>query len=187
MADLHTDTRPATSSEMLRARVDALHEEAVAVVDAPASEIFTYLDDHALLATHMRRRSWMMMGGRMTYEFDALEGRAVGSVIKLAGRVLGLTVEVAEVVTEREPSHRKVWKTVGSPRMWVIADYRMGFDLSPDSHGATRLRVFIDFVLPSSLIGRALGKLFAKPYARWCVTRMASDAAQHFRDFPPRG
>lgn len=161
-----------------------MHEEAAAVVDAPAPLTFNYLDDRALLGTHMQRRSWMMMGGRMTYAF---EGRAVGSVIKLAGRVLGVTVEVAEVVTEREPSRRKVWETVGFPGMWVIADYRMGFDLSPDSHGATRLRVFIDYVLPSSLIGRALGKLFAKPYARWCVTRMASDAAQHFRNFRPRG
>jgi hypothetical protein len=176
----------AMSSEMSRTKADPRHEEAVAVVGARAQEIFAYLDDQERLGAHMQQRSWMMMGSRMTYEFDALRGRAVGSIIKLSGRILGAVIEVSEVVVEREPSRRKVWETVGLPRMLIIAGYRMGFDLTPDGDEATRLRVFIDYVLPPSLIGNALGKLFAKPYARWCVTRMASDAAQHFRTLRPR-
>ena len=35
-------------------------------------------------------------------------------------------------------------------------------------------------VISLCLIGSVLGELFAKPYARWCVTRMASDAGRHF-------
>ena len=161
-------------------RADVRHEEAVAVIDARAEEVFAYLDDQTRLGVHMQRRSWMMMGGRMTYEFDADQGRAVGSVIKLRGHVLGMGIEVHEVVTERAPPRRKVWETVGVPRMLIIASYRMGFDLDDEGDGA-RLRVFIDYEQPSSPIGTVLAKLFAKSYARWCVGRMASDAAEHFR------
>jgi hypothetical protein len=67
----------------------------------------------------------MMMGGRMTYAFDAAGGRAVGSVIKMGGSFLGIRLAVEEVVIERQPPHHKAWETVGQPRMIVISRYRM--------------------------------------------------------------
>jgi uncharacterized membrane protein len=128
----------------------------------------------------MGRRSLMMMGGRMTYEFDAAQGRAVGSVITLRGRFLGMGIEIAETITDRSPSRRKVWETVGVPRMLIIAHYRMGFDLTADG-ARTRLRVFIDYSLPAASIGAVFGAMFARSYARWCVGRMADDAVRQFR------
>jgi hypothetical protein len=122
----------------------------------------------------------MMMGGRMTYEFDATKGQAVGSVIRMAGSFLGLTLDVEEVVTERIPPFRKTWETRGHPRMIVIDGYRMGFEVSDAGAGHSRVRVFIEYNRPKSVAGTLLAPVFAPLYARWCVKRMADDAALHF-------
>lgn len=122
----------------------------------------------------------MMGGGSMTLETDAMHGRAVGSHLKLMGVVWGLHLWLEEVVTERIPPRRKVWETVGSPRLVVIGSYQMGFDIEGAERGS-RLTVFIDYALPASGFGRWLGLVLGRSYANWCTTRMSHDAAEHFR------
>ncbi|AUX78495.1 polyketide cyclase [Sinorhizobium fredii] len=155
--------------------------QALADVGTSAEMLFDYLDDQASLGSHMQKPSMMMLGGRMSYEFDAAQGRAVGSVIKMQGKILGLRLLVEEVVTERHPPRRKVWETRRRPNLLVIGAYRMGFEIS-GSHGASRLRVFIEYDPPSAFGGKFLGSLFGPIYARWCVSRMAKDAAIRFGD-----
>jgi hypothetical protein len=128
----------------------------------------------------MSKRSWMMGGGSMTIETDAMHGQAVGSQLRLKGTVWGLRLWLEEVVTERIPPRRKVWETVGRPRLLVIGSYQMGFDIVPAGRGSS-LKVFIDYALPTAWFGRWLGLVFARSYANWCTTRMSHDAAQHFR------
>lgn len=123
----------------------------------------------------MTRPSAMMLGGSMQYRLDALQGRAVGSVIRMEGRVLGLRLCIVEVVTERDPPHRKVWNTVGEPRLLVFGAYRLGFELAREGQGS-RLRCFIDYDLPRPPVGRFLGRLGAHVYARWCLSRMVAEA-----------
>ena len=155
-------------------------DEATVEVRAAPDELFEHLDDQARLGTHMEKPSMMMMGGRMTYEFDEAKGRAVGSVIKMGGSFLGIRLFVEEVVTERDPPRRKVWETRGHPRILIIGAYRMGFEIT--SSGAhSRLRIFIEYDRPLSAIGRVLGGAAAPIYARWCVKRMADDAKAHFQ------
>ena len=127
----------------------------------------------------MEKPSAMMLGGSMRYAFDAAGGREVGSVISMSGEVLGVGLSLDEVITERTPS-RKVWETRGAPKLLIIGPYRMGFEIAPISNGSD-LRVFIDFDLPQQGAGRILGMLFGPLYAHWCVQRMATDAARHFR------
>jgi len=55
----------------------------------------------------------------------------------------------------------------------------MGFTLEPIA-GGCRLRVFIDYSMPQSGFGRWLGRVASGPYARWCVTRMVTDAVRRF-------
>ncbi|NOT40086.1 MAG: SRPBCC family protein [Alphaproteobacteria bacterium] len=155
-------------------------DQAVADLSVSAQSLFDHLDDQGRLGAHMGERSMMMMGGRMTYEFDAAQGRAIGSVIKMGGSFLGIPLSVEEVVVTREPPHRKVWETRGQPRILIIGSHRMGFEITPSGSGVMHLRVFIDYDLPASLFGRIVGRLFAPMYARWCVKRMAMDAARHF-------
>jgi hypothetical protein len=154
-------------------------ESATAEVAAAPGRLFEHLDDHARLAMHMERRSMMMMGGRMTYTFDEAKGRAVGSVIRMGGSFLGISLGVEEAVIERDPPRRKVWETIGHPRLLVIGAYRMGFEIEPRDD-RSELRVFIDYSHPASPTGRVLGRLSAGAYARWCVRRMADDAVEHF-------
>ena len=115
----------------------------------------------------------------MEIELDADRGMRVGSRVRLAGRVLGVELSVEEVVTEHDPPRRKVWETIGSPRLFVIGPYRMGFELSPQG-GESIFRVFIDHSPPAKAPARWLGLLFGNYYAGWCTRRMVDDAVKHF-------
>ena len=156
-----------------------LQHASEAIVPAPVDSVFAHLDDHARLASHMERPSWMLGGGYMHAEIDAARGQAVGSRIALSGRAFGIRLSVEEVVTARSPPTHKVWETRGTPRLLVIGHYRMGFDLVPVAD-ATKLRVVIDYALPDAGPGRLLGRLFGPTYARWCTRRMVDDAVEQF-------
>ena len=155
------------------------HYESGGIVHSPMEVVFARIDDHTRLSSHMSESSWKMGGGRMRVEVDEGRGQQVGSRIRLAGAVLGIALAVEEVVTERNPPSRKVWETIGSPRLLVIGHYRMGFELSPRGT-ESGLRVFIDYALPDGAAARWLGRLFGKYYARWCTQQMVDDAVKHF-------
>jgi Polyketide cyclase / dehydrase and lipid transport len=155
------------------------HYEASAFVQAPMDEVFAYVDDPTRLSSHMSKSSWMMGGGQMEIELDSGRGQNVGSRIRLVGKVFGMRLSVEEVVTERNPPHRKVWQTIGSPRLLVIGHYRMGFEIGSPDNGSL-LRVHIDYALPESAPSRWFGYLLGRCYARWCARRMVNDAVKHF-------
>lgn len=152
-------------------------EETVSVA-AAAPALFAHLDDHERLASHMMQSSAIMAGSAMVFTFDEGRGRTLGSRITMHGKVLGLSLEVSELVCERVPPRRKAWQTVGQPRLLVIGPYRMGFEVADEATG-TRLTVFIDYDLPP-WPWRLLGLLAGPFYARWCVQSMARDAARGF-------
>jgi hypothetical protein len=154
--------------------------ESESAINASAESVFAHVDDQARFSSHMSQSSWKMGGGSMKIEFDQDHGQAVGSLIRLSGRVLGITLSVEEVVVERTPPRQKVWETIGSPRLLVIGHYRMGFDIVPQGERSL-LRVFISYALPPSGVARWLGWLFGGFYAKWCVGQMVRDTAEHFR------
>ena len=151
------------------------HAESRGRIRATAERVFAHLDDHSRLAAHMSRRSWRMGWGRMQLQLDERAGHAVGSRIRLEGRVFGLRLGLEEVVTEYAPPARKVWETVGAPRLLVIGPYRMGFRIEPHPEDVT-LTVFVDYTPPPRGISRFLGRLFGRAYAQWCCDRMVVDA-----------
>ena len=161
------------------------HAEADCEVPADPLPIFEYIDRPERLSAHMERRSWRMGGGTMTIDTDAGGGRAVGSRMRLAGRVLGMDLAVEGEVTEREPPYRKVWQTEGEPRLLVVGAYRM--EVTIDKRGiGSHVRIAIDYALPSDGLSRWLGALFGGTYARWCVEQMIEDVRQRFADKSPR-
>jgi hypothetical protein len=155
------------------------HFETTVALSAPAEVVFPVLDDQRRLSAHMSKSSWLMAGSRMTITFDASRGQTKGAIMQLSGRVLGITLFVEEIVTEHEPPLRKVWQTTGTPRLLVIGQYRMGFEIRPGP-GISQLRVFIDYALPEHWFSHAVGRLFGHFYARWCTRRIAEDAAAYF-------
>jgi len=147
-------------------------------VEATPEALFAEIDDHERLAAHMTQSSMMMGGGSMRYQLDEAGGKAIGSVIRMTGSVLGINLEVEETVTEREPPRRKVWETTGEPRLFIMGRYRMGFDIAPGA-GVSQLTVFIEYEDPAppwSMLGRLLGPV----YARWCTISMAEGARKAF-------
>jgi len=159
------------------------HAEKSVLVEAPAAQVFAYLDDPRAMAAHMGESSMMMMGSRMAMEVDGRGGRDVGSEIRMSGNMMGIAISLEEVITVRRPPHEKVWETIGAPRLVVIAQYRMGFEVTPQGD-ASLLRVFIDYSLPAAPPASWLGRCFSGIYARWCTRRIAEDAAGHFRPSP---
>jgi hypothetical protein len=157
--------------------------ESSAAVEAPAADVFAYLDDHRRLASHMSKPSLLMGGGQMALSLDNGRGQQVGSLIKLAGRVWGMQLSVEETVTERNPPFNKAWETIGSPRLLVVGPYRMGFQVTPELAGS-RARVFIEYALPKGLLSGWLGRLLGRYYAEWCTERMVADAVRHFKKGP---
>lgn len=115
----------------------------------------------------------------MEIELDDARGQIIGSRIRLSGKIFGVQLSVEEIVIERNPPHRKVWETTGSPRLLVIGRYCMGFDIAAQESGSL-LRVYIDYALPEDVPARWLGYLVGRYYARWCTQRMVEDAVRHF-------
>ena len=151
----------------------------VVSVPAVAESVFAFVDDHSRLSSHMSDRSWMMGGGRMSLEMDAGHGKGIGSRLRLHGKAFGISLSLEEVVTERVPPLRKVWETVGEPKLLVVGSYRMGVQIA--GRGATsELCVFIEYNLPARAPWRWMGQLFGRRYASWCTARMANDALRHF-------
>lgn len=131
------------------------------------------------LSSHMNQSSSMMGGGRMFVELDEREGQAVGSHIRLSGRVFGIRLYLDEAVTRRDPPINKVWETVGVPRLLVIGAYAMGVQITP-VNGGSRMRVFIDYELPNGWATYWLGLLFSRFYAKWCIDQMLKGTVESF-------
>jgi hypothetical protein len=144
------------------------------VLAAPMA-VFAVLDDPRRLGRHMEKPSAMMLGGFMRYILDDTGGREVGSVIRAEGSVLGFGLSIVEKVIERDPPRRKVWETIEEPRLLVFGSYRLGFEIEPEGAGS-HVRIFIDYDLPQTALGRALGPFGAHAYARWCVNQMLAEA-----------
>ena len=159
------------------------HEETTGAVGASVAEVFAHLDDQTRLSEHMTKRSWKLGWGKMDVRLDAERGKAVGSHIVLDGRVFGIHLYLDEIVTEHEPPRRKRWRTVGEPRLLVVGQYTMGFDVDEDPVGC-RLRVLIDYDLPTRGVSKVLGQLFGRMYASWCTSQMVRDAQGAFAALP---
>ena len=121
----------------------------------------------------------MMLASRMPINVDADGGNEVGSKISMQGRIMGIPRSLKEVITERQVPVREIWKTIGTPKLLIMAHYRMGFDVAPRGE-SSMVRVFIDYSLPTTAPGSWLGRLLGGVYARWCTKLMADDAASHF-------
>lgn len=155
------------------------HYEDSILIPATAEKVFGFVDDHSRFSSHMNKSSWMMGGGSMNIQVDEGKGQKVGSHIRLNGRVLGINLFLDEVVTHHEPPYRKEWKTVGTPKLLVIGYYKMGLGIQPQD-GKSRLKVFIEYELPSTPSTRWLGYLFGGIYAKWCVRQMIQGIQEHF-------
>lgn len=160
----------------------ARHHEETLRVPAGADVVFSFVDDHENLSSHMGRQSVMTAGGRFWTRIDDGHAQNVGSHIRMGGRVLGIALGLDEVVTLRDAPAHKAWETVEPPDLLVVGPYRMALDITPRGRGASDLRVSIDYDLPAK--NSWLGRLFGGAYARWCVRQMTDEVKRHFAHAP---
>jgi hypothetical protein len=170
-------------SRLMPSRTYERHYEENVRLPVGADELFSYADDFSKLSSHMNKSSSMMMGGSMQTSADQARGQAIGSHVSMKARMMGIELFLEELVTERKPPHYKAWETIGRPRLLVIDSYRLGFEITEQGK-SSKLRIFIDYNLPTTTSLRWLGRMFGKLYAKWCVQQMVDDARKYF--MPPR-
>ena len=94
------------------------HFESRTHVAASPDELFLELDDQERLSAHMMKSSAMMAGTKMRFEFDERHGQAVGSRMRLSGKVLGLSLEVIELGTGARSSAAEDVGDIGRAICW---------------------------------------------------------------------
>ncbi|MGE0852997.1 MAG: SRPBCC family protein [Hyphomicrobiaceae bacterium] len=147
-----------------------------AIIAAPAERVFAYADDIRNLARHMSEgRSMPMMGSALTLDIVTPAITGVGATYRYFGRMMGLTIDFSERVTQYELGRRKVWHTVGTPRLLIIAGYEMEVLVEPVTIDSARLTIGIDYTLPGAP-WCAIGWLLAGTYSRWCLNSMVEGA-----------
>lgn len=147
-----------------------------AEIQAKLEVVFAYVDDIRNLGWHMTGRSSMaMMGSRLKLEILSDQPTGLGATYRYSGAVMGLSIDFSESVTKYLPPHEKVWRTIGEPRLLILASYEMRLGIEALSPSSARLTISISYGLPRSPFWRIVGLLLARPYSRWCLRRMLQD------------
>ena len=147
------------------------------LIKAPAERVFAYVDDIRNLARHMSEsRSMPMMGSKLKLEIITPELTGVGATYRYSGKMMGLTIDFSETVTKYVAGCEKVWRTIGEPQLLIISSYEMRVVVEPVSPNSSQLTISIDYELPLASIWRAIGRVLADTYSRWCLTSMVDGA-----------
>lgn len=144
-------------------------------INAPADVVFRHVDDIRNTGMHMTESSMPMMGGALALEVLSPNPLGLGATYRMHGKVMGMTIDFTETVTEWVPNRKRVWKTIGEPKLIIMGGYEMSFLVEPVG-GGSRLTFGISYDLPESFFGRILGWLLGNWYGRWCLRNMCRDA-----------
>ena len=147
-------------------------------IEAPSERVFAYVDDIRNLARHMSEsRSMPMMGSKLKLEIMTPETTGVGAVYRYSGRMMGLTIDFSETVTQYVAGREKAWRTIGEPQLLIIAGYEMRVLVEPISLRSSRLTISIDYELPRSGIWRRGGGWWRRAACRWDRSRRTRSAS----------
>src|SRR4029450_6513710 len=131
-------------------------------IRAPAEAVFAHVDDIRNLGWHMTGKSSMaMMGSRLKLEILSDQPTGLGAPSRSPGTAVGLSIAFSESVTEYLPPREKVWRTIGEPRLLIIASYEMRVAIERLSPSSSRLTISIAYELPRSVFWRMVGLLLA--------------------------
>jgi Polyketide cyclase / dehydrase and lipid transport len=145
---------------------------------APAEAVFAYVDDIRNLGWHMTGRSSMaMLGSRLQLEVLSDQPTGLGATYRYSGTMMGFPIDFSESVTKYLPPREKIWRTIGRPRLLIIASYEMRVAVDPlSASSSSRLTISIVYDLPRSGFWRIVALLLARPYSRWCLREMLKGA-----------
>lgn len=142
-------------------------------IDAQSDRVFAYVDNIRNIARHMSERgSVPMMGAKLDLEIVTPEATGIGAIYRYSGRVMGLTIDFCETVTQYKPGREKVWRTIDQPRLLIMDGYEIRVMVERVGAASSKLTMSIDYKLPGSRFLRLLGHLLAPNYARLCLDSM---------------
>ncbi len=145
-------------------------------LSASTDRVFNYIDDHSHFYAHVIKLA-RILGGQLDLKMDNSQGRMVGSHIHLAGKFLGKSVSLDEVVRRREAPNAKSWETTGTPNFLVVGPYRFNVAVKPENQGS-RLSISIDYSLPEK--SGFLQKQFSNFYMKVCAKEMINGTRSYF-------
>src|SRR4029453_2127239 len=137
-------------------------------IRAPVETVFAHVDDIRNLGWHMTGRSSMaMMGSRLKLEILSDERTGLGATYRYSGTVMGLSIDFSESVTKYLPPREKVWRTIGEPRLLIIASYEMRVAIERLSSSLSQLTISIGYELPRPGFWRMVALFLSRSYCRW--------------------
>ncbi len=157
------------------------HLDEILEINASPERVFRYLDNMQSVGEHMMKSSMPLMGGKLKLERLSSNPTGVSATYRYRGRVLFLPIDFSETVIEWVETKRKIWKTIGTPKLIILGNYEMGFELEQTQEG-TKAHLWIDYEIPRPWFGRILGMLLADWYSRWCLRMMGSGAKNSLED-----
>ncbi len=147
------------------------------VIEAPAQQVFAFMDDVKNVGFHMSGRSSMaMMGSRLEIAVLSPQSTGVGATYRMWGKMMGLAIDFSETVTRYIPGREKVWETIGEPKLLIMSSYVMRVSVDPLSLSSSRLTISLTYAPPRSIFWRFVGALVGDWYGRWCLRNMCRDA-----------
>lgn len=141
------------------------------IIHSSPQQIFSQLDDFSKTGMHMSESSMMMMGSKLKLEQLSGTTSGIGSTYRWYGKMLGLTIDFTETVTEWQLNQLKEWETIGEAKMIIMSWYRMGFEIRPGEKGAF-VELSISYLPPKEWYFRILSFFFATLYCNWCLNNM---------------
>lgn len=147
------------------------HLSSQIVVQATPAEVFGRLDDMHEIGKHMTESSMPLMGSKLKFEILSPNVTDVGATYRYYGKIMGLTLDITEVVRRYILNEEKFWETIGEPKIIIMSHYVLGFLLKP-VNGGTQATFSIDYEIPAHGLGRVLGMFLSNWYAHWCLRMM---------------
>jgi hypothetical protein len=146
-------------------------------IRVPAERVFAHVDDIRNLGWHMTERSsTAMLGSRLRLGILPEPATGLVATYRYSGTMMGLPSAFSESVTKYAPPSEKVWRTIGEPRLLIIASYGMRVAVDLFSQSSSRLTIPIVYELPRSAFWRIVGLVLARSYSRWSLRRVCQDA-----------
>ncbi len=140
-------------------------------IHSSPEKVFAQMDDFSKTGMHMSESSMMMMGSKLKLEQLSTNSTGIGASFRWYGKMLGMTMDFSETVTNWVQNKLKEWETVGDAKIIIMSWYRMWFEIKPSENG-TLAKISIGYLPPKEWYYKILSFFFATWYCNWCLNNM---------------
>lgn len=144
------------------------------LIHSTLEKVFQQMDDFSKTGMHMSESSMMMMGSKLKLEQLSSQSTGVGAKYRWYGTMMGMTIDLSEMVTKWQPPQSKEWETVGDAQIIIMSWYRMRFEINT-AKDATVVKLSISYLPPKQWYYKILSFFFATWYCNWCLNNMLQD------------